>query len=268
MTYAPRLVVFDSGMGGLTVARAIRARLPAAQLLYMVDNGGFPYGALSDRALQSRVAASIDAALAQIGVCDAVVIACNTASTTVLDHLRARHTVPIVGVVPAVKWAASISVSRQIGVLATAVTAQRPYLADLIERFAAHCIVKIEGAARLAEYAERDFCGEFVDDEAIFDEVAPLFAHADAPMIDKIALGCTHYPLLLPRLVRLFPGRDFLDPSRAVANRVASVALPQGVQEGWAGKLPPNRTLFTAKPQRAVDRLADEGLEFHSVIKI
>jgi len=252
-------------MGGLTVARAVRARIADAQMLYVVDNGGFPYGDLSDAALTDRVLATIEAGLAQIRECDAVVIACNTASTTVLDHLRARHTVPIVGVVPAVKWAAAVSATGQIGVLATAATANRKYLADLIERFAGHCRVHIHGAARLAEYAERDFCGETIDDEAIIREVAPLFAHRDAPLIDKIALGCTHYPLLLPRLARLFPGRDFLDPAEAVANRVAVVA-PAG--EAWAGIVPANRTLLTAPPLRPVARLKDEGLEFHSVIKI
>jgi len=266
MSFPPRLIVFDSGMGGLTVARAIRTHIPAAQLLYVVDNGGFPYGALSDKILTARVSATIEAALDQIVRCDAVVIACNTASTTVLDHLRARHSVPIVGVVPAVKWAASISLTRQIGVLATAATANRPYLADLIARFAGDCRVHIHGAARLAEYAERDFCGEPADDEAITAEVAPLFAHEDAPLIDKIALGCTHYPLLLPQLNRLFPGREFLDPADAVAKRVVAVALQPN--EGWGGKVPPNRTLLTAKAARPIDRLADEGLEFHGVIKI
>jgi len=266
MSFAPRLIVFDSGMGGLTVARAIRAHLPAVQMLYVVDNGGFPYGALSDKVLIARVAATIDAALDEIGRCDAIVIACNTASTTVLEHLRARHNLPIVGVVPAVKWAASISLTRQIGVLATAATAHRPYLADLIARFAGDCRVHIHGAARLAEYAERDFCGEPVDDEVIAAEVAPLFAHADAPLIDKIALGCTHYPLLLPQLTRLFPGREFLDPADAVAKRVVAVALTPN--EGWGGKVPANRTLLTARPARPIDRLADEGLEFHGIMKI
>ena len=266
MSFAPRLIVFDSGMGGLTVARAIRARIPGAHMLYVVDNGGFPYGALSDKTLTARVSATIEAALAQIVQCDAVVIACNTASTTVLDYLRAKHTLPIVGVVPAVKWAASISLSRQIGVLATAATANRPYLSDLIARFAGDCRVHIHGAARLAEYAERDFCGEPVDDVALEAEVAPLFAHPDAPLIDKIALGCTHYPLLLPQLNRLFPGRDFLDPADAVANRTVAVALQPN--QGWVGKVPPGRTLFTAKPTRPVERLAEEGLEFHGVMKI
>jgi glutamate racemase len=265
MVFAPRLIVFDSGMGGVTVVRAIRARIPAAQMLYVVDNGGFPYGALPDHKLEARVQAAIAAGLRHIGACDGIVIACNTASTTVLDQLRARHDIPIVGVVPAVKWAASISTTRQIGVLATAATANRPYLADLIARFAGDCRVQIHGAARLAELAERDYCGEPVEDEAIYSEVAPLFAHHETPHIDKVALGCTHYPLLLPRLAALFPGRDFLDPAEAVANRVAAVALPG---DGWEGDLPPNRSLFTVRPTRPVDRLALEGLEFHGVMKI
>lgn len=264
MSFAPRLIVFDSGMGGLTVARAVRARIPAAQMLYVVDNGGFPYGALAEKVLRARVLAVVQAAMSQIQACDAVVIACNTASTAVLDLLRERLSVPIVGVVPAVKWAAAVSQTRQIGVLATAATANRPYLADLIERFAGGCRVRIHGAARLAEYAETDFCGGVVEDGLIAAEVAPLFANPELASIDKVALGCTHYPLLLPRLARLFPGRDFLDPSAAVADRVAAVAL---VGEGWEGKLPPNRSLLTAPPGLPVDRLAEEGLEFHGLLK-
>jgi len=213
------------------------------------------------------VAATIGAALERIGACDGVVIACNTASTTVLDDLRRRYQVPIVGVVPAVKWAAEVSQTRQIGVLATAATAGRPYLADLIEKFAGGCRVHVHGAARLAEYAEADFGGEPAGDDLVRAEVEPLFSHPDAQFIDKIALGCTHYPLLLPQLRRLFPGRDFLDPAEAVANRVATVAL-RGNGSEWTGSIPPDRTIFTAPPRRQVSGLAAEGLACHGVMTI
>ena len=265
MILAPRLIVFDSGMGGLSVARAIRARIPAAQLLYVVDNGGFPYGARDDAVLTARVLAAIAAGLAHIQQCDRIVIACNTASTMVLEPLRALYRIPIVGVVPAVKWAAAVSVTRRIGVLATAATAGRPYLADLIARFAEDCRVHVHGAKRLAEYAEADFFGEAVADEAIRAEVAPMFA--EAPLIDKVALGCTHYPLLLQRLLKLFPDRGFLDPSAAVADRVARVAL-QHRGDRWLGRVHPNSTVFTALPRRSPERLADEQLEYCGVMEL
>lgn len=239
-----RLVVIDSGMGGLTVARAIRATIPA-QMLYIADNAGFPYGALTDINLVARIERIVAQALDLIDA-DGLVVACNTASTVVLDALRARHALPIIGVVPAVKWAASISESRRIGVLATAATATRPYLADLITRFADDCDVFVHGAVRLADLAERAFRGEEVADNELVAEIAPLFVPVGADAIDTVALGCTHYPLLQGRIEAAFPGRRFLDPAGAVARRIAKVVSPGGV---WRGPFAPDTVLFTTEPE-------------------
>jgi len=239
-----RLVVIDSGVGGLTVARAIRATIPA-RMLYVADNAGFPYGGLTDISLVARIETLVERALDLVDA-DGVVVACNTASTVVLDALRARHALPIIGVVPAVKWAASISQSRRIGVLATPATAKRPYLVELINRFAGDCAVFVHGAARLADLAERAFRGEDVADSEVIAEIAPLFVAAGAAAIDTVALGCTHYPLLQERIEAAFPGRRFLDPAAAVARHTAKVVSPGGA---WRGALAPDTVLFTAEPE-------------------
>ena len=239
-----RLVLIDSGVGGLTVARAIRAAMPS-RMLYIADNAGFPYGALTDVELLARIERLALRALDLIEA-DGLVVACNTASTVVLDALRARHALPIIGVVPAVKWAASISESRRIGVLATPATATRPYLADLIRRFADDCRVFVHGAAGLADLAERAFRGEAVADDDLIGEIAPLFASAGAAAIDTVALGCTHYPLLQARIEAAFPGARFLDPAGAVARQVARVVTPGGA---WRGAMAPDTVLFTAPPE-------------------
>lgn len=258
---AMRLVVIDSGMGGLTVARAIRATMPA-QLLYIADNAGFPYGALTDIDLVARIERLVARALERVDA-DGVVVACNTASTVVLEALRARHAVPIIGVVPAVKWAASISDSRRIGVLATAATATRPYLAELIRHFAGDCQVFVHGAAGLAELAERAFRGEAVAENRLIAEIAPLFAAAGAEAIDTVALGCTHYPLLQGRIEAAFPGVRFLDPAGAVARQIARVVSPGGA---WRGSVAPDTVLFTAEPDhRALLEAALRGEGFPTV---
>ena len=244
---AVRLVVIDSGMGGLTVARAIRATMPA-RILYVADNAGFPYGGLTDVNLVARIETIVVRAL-DLTDADGVVVACNTASTVVLDALRARHAIPIIGVVPAVKWAASISDSRRIGVLATPATAARPYLAELINRFAGDCEVFVHGAPRLADLAERAFRGEDVADGEVIAEIAPLFVPVGADRIDTVALGCTHYPLLQARIETAFPGRRFLDPAAAVARRISKVVSPGGA---WRGAVPPDTVLFTAEPEHRI----------------
>ncbi len=131
----PHILVFDSGLGGLTVFRAIRAALPGADYLYLADDARFPYGALEPAALISGVLDVIDAALTDFPA-DCVVIACNTASTLVLPALRARFSVPIVGTVPAIKPAAAATRSGLISVLATPGTVSRDYTAELIRDFA------------------------------------------------------------------------------------------------------------------------------------
>ncbi|MGH6935220.1 MAG: aspartate/glutamate racemase family protein, partial [Methylocella sp.] len=135
---APKILVFDSGLGGLTVCGEVASLLPDAQIIYAADNAAFPYGELSEDALVARVLVVTDRLISLCGP-DAVVIACNTASTLTLPHLRARFSeIPFIGTVPAIKPAASQSRSGLISVLATPGTVARDYTQDLVRTYAAH----------------------------------------------------------------------------------------------------------------------------------
>lgn len=228
----PRILVFDSGLGGLTVFRAIRALLPGADYLYLADDARFPYGALAPETLVSGVLAVISDALADFPA-DCVVIACNTASTLVLPALRARFTMPIVGTVPAIKPAAAATKSGLISVLATPGTVSRDYTAELIRDFAQGVAVTLVGSKALAGLAERALRGETVADADILAEIGPCFVEQDGRRTDHVVLACTHYPLLLDRLQALAPWPvEWIDPAPAIARRVAQVLAREARGEG------------------------------------
>jgi glutamate racemase len=224
MTRAPKILVFDSGLGGLTVFREVTRLRSDAEFLYVADDAVFPYGRLSETALVSRVTGLMKQ-LVETFAPDAVVIACNTASTLVLPHLRAQHKdIPFVGTVPAIKPAASRSRSQMISVLATPGTVARDYTHDLIRTYAAHCDVTLVGSSRLASLAEAFMRGERPFDEAIAAEISPCFVGEGEKRTDCVVLACTHYPLLLAHFERLAPWPvDWIDPASAIARRTDHV---------------------------------------------
>jgi glutamate racemase len=224
MTVRPRILVFDSGLGGLTVFRAIRREIPSADYLYLSDDARFPYGALLPNELIARVLDVIGAAMAEFAA-DCIVIACNTASTLVLPALRARCAhIPVVGTVPAIKPAAERTRSGLISVLATPGTVSRDYTADLIRSFASAVRVKLVGSHALAGLAERALRGESIADALISQEIQPCFAEQGGRRTDVVVLACTHYPLLLDRLEALAPWPvEWIDPAPAIARRVLQV---------------------------------------------
>jgi glutamate racemase len=220
----PTILVFDSGLGGLTVFREIVKARPDAAYVYVADDAFFPYGRHSEAELVARVVPLMQE-LITTHVPDLVVIACNTASTLVLPHLRARLAVPFVGTVPAVKPACTASRSRLVSVLGTEATVQREYTRALIRDFGQGCDVTLVGAARLAGLAEAALRGDAIDDDAIAREIAPCFVTSGGRRTDTIVLACTHYPLLLERLVQLAPWPvDWVDPAPAIARRVTDLA--------------------------------------------
>ncbi len=224
MSRAPKILVFDSGLGGLTVFAEIVALRPDAEFVYAADEAGFPYGALPASALAPRVLA-VMGRLIELFSPDVAVIACNTASTLVLPHLRAAFpNLPFVGTVPAIKPAAQKSQSKMISVLATPGTVARDYTRGLIEAYAADCKVTLVGSSRLATLAEDFMQGDAPSDAAILDEIAPAFVEADGRRTDAIALACTHYPLLIRQFERLAPWPvSWIDPAPAIARRTDHV---------------------------------------------
>ncbi|MEM8813104.1 MAG: glutamate racemase [Pseudomonadota bacterium] len=218
-----RVLVFDSGVGGLSVHRAIDAAMPAIDLLYLADDAGFPYGEMDENTLKARVVDIVSEAIATHEP-DAVVIACNTASTLVLDDLRTRFACPFVGTVPAIKPAAAASRTGLISVLATPATVRRDYTKDLIEAHAGACAVTLVGAPRLAGLAEAYLREEPVADDDLGVEVAPCFVRAASARTDHVVLACTHFPLLIDRLTGIAPWPvTWIDPSPAIARRVRDV---------------------------------------------
>ena len=239
----PVILVFDSGLGGLTVLEQVRRARPDAAYVYAADDAAFPYGALSEERLVARVIAVMERLLARHAP-DLVVIACNTASTLVLPALRQRFVTPFVGVVPPIKPAAALTRTRLVSLLATPGTVARSYTHDLVRSFAAHCAVTLVGSKNLAGYAEAEMAGEPVSDAAILAEIEPCFVEgADGRRTDVVCLSCTHYPLLLPRFERLAPWPvTWIDPAPAIARRVIQLV---GEMPSQAPDAPPARAVFT-----------------------
>jgi glutamate racemase len=229
---APAILVFDSGLGGLTVFREIAAARPDARFVYAADDAGFPYGHIAEPDLVARVLAVMEELIAQHAP-DLVVIACNTASTLVLPQLRARFPMPFVGTVPAIKPACSASMSKLISVLGTEATVKREYTRRLIADFAGACTVTLVGSARLASLAEAELHGERAPDATVAAEIAPCFLERGGRRTDTVVLACTHYPLLIERLRALSPWPvAWLDPAAAIARRVVDLlgAKPAGAR--------------------------------------
>jgi glutamate racemase len=227
---APVILVFDSGLGGLTVFRHIVSARPDARFVYIADDAAFPYGAWAEADLVQRIT-GLMGQLISAHQPDCVVIACNTAATLALPALRARFAVPFVGTVPAIKPAAEQSRSRVFSVLATPGTVARDYTRNLIGSFAADCDVTLVGSRHLAGLAESHMRGEPVSDEAIRAEITPCFVVREMDghtrRTDVITLSCTHYPLLLERLQALAPWPvTWIDPAPAIARRVTHLLGP------------------------------------------
>ena len=266
MAKPPHILVFDSGLGGLTVfAEILRAR-PDARFTYVADDAGFPYGRLSEAALVARVL-DVMAALVARHAPDVVVVACNTASTLVMGPLRARFPdVAFVGTVPAIKPAAAASQSKMFSVLATPGTVARDYTRELVREYAGHCAVTLVGALKLAGLAERFMQGETVPDAAILAEIAPCFVSDGARRTDVVVLACTHYPLLIERFSALAPWPvTWIDPAPAIARRAAHVlGETLGFARNAAGKPEHGEAFCTsgALPNEALKRtLRLRGLE-------
>jgi glutamate racemase len=217
---AKRVLVFDSGVGGLSVLDAIAASEHALSLDYVADNAWLPYGLKSDADLRARVPALL-ARITEQWSPDALVVACNTASTIVLPDVREALSIPVVGVVPPIKPAAALTKTGVIGLLATPATVQRTYTDDLITRFAADKRVVRFGSAALVEAAERKLRGEAFDPAAVHEAIDALFADG---AVDVVALACTHFPLLAQELAAAAPRScTWLDSGAAIARRVVDV---------------------------------------------
>ncbi|QHO75867.1 glutamate racemase [Bradyrhizobium sp. CCBAU 051011] len=235
MSSPPKILVFDSGLGGLTVLREIVRVRSEAHYVYVADDAFFPYGHHSEEEIIARVVPLVGELIARHAPV-LVVIACNTASTLVMSHLRSAYSVPFVGTVPAIKPACASSRTKRVSVLGTKGTVKREYTRRLIDDFAQGCEVTLVGSAELASLAESALSGNDVRDEDIAAELAPCFVGDGAVRTDTVVLACTHYPLLLDRLTRLAPWPvDWIDPAPAIARRASELLGSPGRQRDDAG---------------------------------
>ncbi|WON76830.1 glutamate racemase [Serratia sp. UGAL515B_01] len=215
----PTVLVFDSGVGGLSVYQEVRQLLPDLHYIYAFDNLAFPYGEKSEEFIIARVL-EIVSAVQQYHPLALVIIACNTASTVSLPALREHFVCPVVGVVPAIKPAAKLTANGIVGLLATRGTVQRTYTRELIERFAADCKIELLGSSELVELAEAKLHGESVPLTTLKRILQPWLNMREPP--DTVVLGCTHFPLLSEELVQVLPeGTRLVDSGAAIARRAA-----------------------------------------------
>ena len=252
------ILFFDSGIGGLSVLEPTRALLPTAPIVYVADSGGYPYGIKSEAEIASRVPALLGRLVERFRP-RLVVIACNTACTIALDHVRSALDVPVVGTVPAIKPAAETTRTGVIGVLGTEATIRQPYVDDLASRFASHCTVLRHGSAELVDIAEAKLAGDEVSVEAVRSAARPLFDQAGGSEIDTVVLACTHFPLLRDELDAAFPGLSWVDGGPGIARRVQYLTGEQP----WPAEYPGGIAVFTGGGARQplLSALAEYGLD-------
>jgi glutamate racemase len=240
------ILFFDSGMGGLSIVEPARALLPTAPFVYAADSGGFPYGVKSEAEIAARVPALLGR-LAERYRPRLIVIACNTASTIALPAVRAALDLPVVGTVPAVKPAATLSLTRVIGVLGTEATVRQTYVDDLAARFAGDCLVLRHGSAELVELAEAKLRGEAVEPGRYRAALAGLFGQAGGERVDVVVNACTHFPLVEPELLSAAPHPvRFVDGGAGIARRIAH--LTDGAV--WPDEAPLGTAVFTRLGER------------------
>ena len=246
------ILFFDSGLGGLTVLGPTRALLPTAPFVYAADYAGLPYGKKSDEELAARVPALLGRLVERYQPRLAV-IACNTASTIALGHVRAALDLPIVGTVPAIKPAAETTKTGVIGVLGTEATVRQPYVDDLSAKFADGKTVLRHGSPGLVTGAEAKLRGEAVDREVIARAIAGLRDQPGGDAIDVVVLACTHFPLLRDELQAVAgPDVRLIDGAAGIARRIAY--LTEG--QLWPGAPAPGIAVFTRSDERPPPPLA------------
>lgn len=218
----------DSGLGGLSVVRALHGMRADLSLFYVADTGGFPYGRRSADDITARAKQMVRFLQETHGVRH-IVLACNTLSTLCLSELRREFPALVfIGTVPAIKVAANASRSRRFTLLATPNTAHSDYSKTLIAQFAADCTVDCYGAPNLARLCEEYLLGQPVDDAAWREEIAPCFHNDAHGKTDHIIMGCTHYPLAIDQLRAQAPWPvEWIDSSAAIARQaLAQCASP------------------------------------------
>lgn len=236
------ILLFDSGVGGLSVLAEVRKLLPQAPIIYAADNAGLPYGGKSEAEIAARVCGLLGR-MAERYRPRLICIACNTASTIALAMVRDVLEVPIVGTVPAIKPAAALTKTGVIGLLGTEATIRQGYVDRLEAEFAADKTLLRFAAPELVMAAEAKLREEAVDSAVYARAAAGLRDQAGGAEIDTVVLACTHFPLVAEELAAAFgPGVGFIDGAAGIARRVAFLTQNQNF-----GRIAPDIALFTSE---------------------
>jgi len=258
------ILLFDSGVGGLSVLAELRRVLPQAPVIYAADNGGLPYGTKSEAEVAARVCGLLGR-MSERFKPRLICIACNTASTIALGMVRDVLNVAVVGTVPAIKPAAEQTRSGTIGLLGTAATVRQPYVDRLAAEFAADKLLLRFAAGELVAAAEARLRGEPVDPAVYARAAAGLRDQPGGDRIDTVVLACTHFPLVEPELAEAFgPEVRFVHGGAGIARRI--VQLTQGQSFTRSG---PDFALFTRGGNdlaALAPALAAQGLEAIEVL--
>ncbi len=228
---SPSILVFDSGVGGISIAQEIKKQLPNLTLHYGADNQCFPYGEQPEVHLTKRV---VEVCHKMVESCEPsiLVVACNTASTVALPHLRDNICCPVVGVVPAIKPAAEQSKTKSIALVATEGTVNRNYTQNLINQYAGDCHVRNVPAPELVRLAEDKLRGLPVSKDSLIDVITRVFGEEKQNLIDTVVLACTHFPLLKQELIHVSPYKvDWIDSGEAIARRVSWLLSDMGLTD-------------------------------------
>lgn len=253
-----KIVIFDSGVGGLSVYKEVSQALPESQYIYCFDNAAFPYGELQADVLIKRCALIVTHLVERFNA-DLVIIACNTASTIVLPTLREKLSIPVVGVVPAIKPAARLSEKKVIGLLATPATVERDYTKELIAEYAQDCEVLMLGSTRLVEMGEEKIRRQKIDIVELRAILQPWIGR-----VDCVVLGCTHFPLLREEITQVFADKvKVIDSGRAIARRVVQLLKDNVSTKGLGSEREDNLVFCSATPEdRVALELGLKGMNF------
>lgn len=241
------ILIFDSGVGGLTVLDMVRATLPDAPLIYAADSAGLPYGGKSEAEIAARVAGLLGR-MSERFAPRLACIACNTASTIALGMVREVLEIPIVGTVPAIKPAAALTRTGTIGLIGTEATIRQGYVDNLEAEFAHGKRLLRLAAPDLVAAAEAKLRGQAVDMAAIRAAADNLTMMASGNRVDVVVLACTHFPLLADELRDAFgPAVALVDGAAGIARRIAQLTVGQA--------------FVRSRPDRAVFTSSDAGIE-------
>lgn len=256
---AAPILLFDSGVGGLSVLAELRKILPMAPVIFAADQAGLPYGEKTEAQIAARVAGLLGR-MSERYRPRLVCIACNTASTIALAAVREVLEVPIVGTVPAIKPAAALTETGVIGLLGTAATVRQKYVDNLEGEFASDKLLLRHAAPGLVEAAEAKLRGQPVDQSAIASAVAGLRSQPHGDEMDVVVLACTHFPLLKDELAEAFGNNiRLIDGAAGIARRIADLTRGQKFERAGPDRAITTGPLETFTPLGEI--LNSHGLE-------